>query len=108
MYAECVVRTGGDWDNWAGGTDATDPTVIASRKQGAIYWINQLRERAGNTDVWANNFDNNDALLQFILDERAASCIMRATAALTWFASASSLRASTYGSGRVAATMVRL
>ncbi len=22
--------------------------VIASRKQGAIYWINQLRERAGN------------------------------------------------------------
>ena len=71
MYAECVVRTGGDWDNWAGGTDAADPTVIASRKQGAIYWINLLRERAGNADVWASNFSDNDALLQFILDERA-------------------------------------
>ena len=71
MYAEAVVRTNGDWDNWAGGTDATDPAVIASRKQGAIYWINQLRERAGNSDVWASSFADNDALLQFILDERA-------------------------------------
>ena len=71
MYAEAVVRTNGDWDNWAGGTDANDPAVIASRKQGAIYWINQLRERAGNSDVWASSFADNDALLQFILDERA-------------------------------------
>ena len=71
MYAEAVVRTNGDWDNWAGGTDANDPAVIASRKQGAIYWINKLRERAGNSDVWASSFADNDALLQFILDERA-------------------------------------
>ena len=71
MYAECVVRTGGDWDNWAGGSDATDPTVIASRKQGAIYWINKVRERSGASDVWSSNFANNDELLQYILDERA-------------------------------------
>ena len=79
MYAECVVRLHNDWDNWAGGSDATDPTVIASRKQGAIYWINQLRERAYGKDengnprgqVWASNFADDDAFLQFILDERA-------------------------------------
>ena len=71
MYAECVVRTGGDWDNWAGGSDATDPTVIASRKQGAIYWINKVRGRSGASDVWSSNFANNDELLQYILDERA-------------------------------------
>lgn len=79
MYAECVVRLHNDWDNWAGGSDATDPTVIASRKQCAIYWINQLRERAYGKDengnprgqVWASNFADDDAFLQFILDERA-------------------------------------
>lgn len=72
MYAECVARIKGtDWDPWNGGTDATDPNVIASRKKGAIYWINLLRERAGTSDVWANNFANDEALLQFILDERA-------------------------------------
>lgn len=71
MYAECVVRLHNDWDNWAGGSDATDPTVIASRKQGAIYWINQLRERSHASDVWASNFADDDAFLQFILDERA-------------------------------------
>lgn len=74
MYAECVVRTVKDkkeWDNWAGGSDAADPNVIASRKQGAIYWINQLRERAGASDVWSSNFADDDAFLQFILDERA-------------------------------------
>ena len=79
MYAECVVRLHNDWDNWAGGSDATDPTVIASRKQGAIYWINLLRERAYGKDengnprgqVWASNFADDDAFLQFILDERA-------------------------------------
>ena len=69
MYAECVVRTGGDWDNWAGGSDATDPTVIASRN--AIYWINKVRGRSGASDVWSSNFANNDELLQYILDERA-------------------------------------
>ncbi len=51
MYAECVARTQG--------------------KQGAIYWLNLLRERAGTTDVWASNFDSDEAFLQFILDERA-------------------------------------
>lgn len=72
MYAECVARIKGtDWDPWNGGTDALDPAVIASRKQGAIYWINLLRERAGATPVWANNFADDDAFLQFILDERA-------------------------------------
>lgn len=79
MYAECVVRLHNDWDNWAGGSDATDPTVIASRKQGAIYWINLLRERAYGKDengnpkgqVWKENFSSKDAFLQFILDERA-------------------------------------
>ena len=73
MYAECVARTqGASWDPWPEGkSDASDPEVIASRKQGAIYWINLLRERAGNTDVWANNFANDDEFLQFILDERA-------------------------------------
>jgi len=71
MYAECVVRLHNDWDNWGGGSDATDPTVIASRKQGAIYWINQLRERSNASDVWASNFADDDAFLQFILDERA-------------------------------------
>lgn len=72
MYAECVARIKGtDWDPWNGGTDALAPAVIASRKQGAIYWINLLRERAGATPVWANNFADDDAFLQFILDERA-------------------------------------
>lgn len=71
MYAECVVRLHNDWDNWAGASDATDPTVIASRKQGAIYWINQLRERSNASDVWASNFADDDEFLQFILDERA-------------------------------------
>jgi len=73
MYAECVARTSGaSWDPWPDGmSDASDPTVIASRKQGAIYWINLLRERAGAADVWSNNFANDDAFLQFILDERA-------------------------------------
>ena len=72
MYAECVARIKGtDWDPWNGGTDATDPNVIASRKKGAIYWINLLRERAGASDVWASNFADDDALIQFILDERA-------------------------------------
>ena len=67
MYAECVVRLHNDWDNWAGGSDAESD----SRKQGAIYWINQLRERAGASDVWSSNFADDDAFLQFILDERA-------------------------------------
>ena len=79
MYAECVVRLHYDWDNWAGGSDATDPTVIASRKQGAIYWINKVRERAYGKDengnprgqVWKENFSSKEAFLQFILDERA-------------------------------------
>ena len=73
MYAECVARTSGaSWDPWPDGmSDANDPTVIASRKQGAIYWINLLRERAGAADVWSNNFADDDAFLQFILDERA-------------------------------------
>ena len=37
MYAECVARTSGaSWDPWPDGmSDASDPTVIASRKQGA-------------------------------------------------------------------------
>lgn len=36
MYAECVARTqGASWDPWPEGkTDAADPEVIASRKQG--------------------------------------------------------------------------
>ena len=78
MYAECVARTqGASWDPWPEGkSDASDPEVIASRKQGAIYWINLLRERAGNTDVWANNFANDDEFLQFILDERARELYM--------------------------------
>ena len=67
MYAECVVRLHNDWDNWAGGSDAESD----SRKKGAIYWINQLRERAGASDVWSSNFADDDAFLQFILDERA-------------------------------------
>lgn len=72
MYAECVARIkGSDWDPWNGGSEASDPAVIASRKQGAIYWINLLRERAGAADVWSNNFADDDAFLRFILDERA-------------------------------------
>lgn len=67
MYAECVVRLHNDWDNWAGGSDAESD----SRKQGAIYWINKVRERAGASDVWSSNFADDDAFLQFILDERA-------------------------------------
>ena len=70
MYAECVARTADskdEWDDWAGGSDAESD----SRKQGAIYWINQLRERAGVSDVWSSNFADDDAFLQFILDERA-------------------------------------
>ncbi len=71
MYAECVARLNTDWDPWNGGSDASDPDVIASRKKGAIYWINLLRERAGAADVWGSNFADDDAFLQFILDERA-------------------------------------
>ncbi len=72
MYAECVARIKGtNWDDWNGGTDASDPAVIASRKKGAIYWINLVRERAGASDVWSSNFADDNALLQFILDERA-------------------------------------
>lgn len=70
MYAECVVRTVKDkkeWDDWAGGSDAESD----SRKQGAIYWINKVRERSKASDVWASNFADDDAFLQFILDERA-------------------------------------
>lgn len=70
MYAECVVRLHNDWDNWAGGSDAESD----SRKKGAIYWINKVRERAygkGKGQVWSSNFANDDAFLQFILDERA-------------------------------------
>ena len=75
MYAECVVRTGDDWDNWAGGSDAESD----SRKKGAIYWINKVRERAYGIDengnpkgqVWKENFSSKDVFLQFILDERA-------------------------------------
>ena len=70
MYAECVVRTAKDkkeWDDWAGGSDAESD----SRKQGAIYWINKVRERSKASDVWASNFADDDAFLQFILDERA-------------------------------------
>lgn len=67
MYAECVVRLHNDWDNWAGGSDAESD----SRKQGAIYWINKVRERSKTSDVWASNFADDDAFLQFILDERA-------------------------------------
>ena len=67
MYAECVVRLHNEWDDWAGGSDAESD----SRKQGAIYWINKVRERAGASDVWSSNFADDDAFLQFILDERA-------------------------------------
>ena len=70
MYAECVVRTVKDkkeWDDWAGGSDAESD----SRKKGAIYWINKVRERSNTSDVWSSNFADDDAFLQFILDERA-------------------------------------
>ena len=70
MYAECVVRTAKDkkeWDDWAGGSDAESD----SRTKGAIYWINKVRERSKASDVWASNFADDDAFLQFILDERA-------------------------------------
>ena len=63
MYAECVARIKGtSWDDWNGGTDASDPAVIASRKKGAIYWINLVRERAGASDVWNSNFADDNAL----------------------------------------------
>lgn len=85
MYAECVVRSKDangnplDWDPWNGGVNINDQTVIKSRKKGAIYWINLLRERAYGKDengnprgqVWKENFSSKDAFLQFILDERA-------------------------------------
>ena len=70
MYAECVVRTADskdEWDDWAGGSDAESD----SRKKGAIYWINKVRERSKASDVWSSNFADDDAFLQFILDERA-------------------------------------
>ena len=67
MYAECVARLGEDWDNWNGGSDAEAET----RKQGAIYYINKIRERAGAADVWKDNFASDADFLQFILDERA-------------------------------------
>ena len=73
MYAECVARIGGtSWDPWPEGkSDASDPEVVASRKKGAIYWINLVRERAGAADVWSNNFANDDEFLAFIINERA-------------------------------------
>ncbi len=73
MYAECVARIGGtSWDPWPEGkSDASDPEVVASRKKGAIYWINLVRERAGAADVWSNNFADDDEFLEFIIDERA-------------------------------------
>ena len=85
MYAECVVRCKDandkplDWDPWNGGININDQTVIESRKKGAIYWINLLRERAYGKDengnprgqVWKENFSSKEAFLQFILDERA-------------------------------------
>lgn len=67
MYAECVARLGEDWDNWDGGSDAE----AATRKEGAIYYINKVRERAGAADVWKDNFASDADFLQFILDERA-------------------------------------
>ena len=67
MYAECVARLGEDWDNWDGGSDAEAVT----RKEGAIYYINKVRERAGAADVWKDNFASDADFLQFILDERA-------------------------------------
>ena len=67
MYAECVARLGEDWVNWNGGSDAE----AASRKEGAIYYINKVRERAGAADVWKDNFASDADFLQFILDERA-------------------------------------
>lgn len=67
MYAECVARLGEDWDNWNGGSDAE----AASPKEGAIYYINKVRERAGAADVWKDNFASDADFLQFILDERA-------------------------------------
>ena len=67
MYAECVARLGEDWDNWNGGSDAEAET----RKQGAIYYINKVRERAGAADIWKDNFASDADFLQFILDERA-------------------------------------
>ena len=67
MYAECVARLGEDWDNWNGGSDAE----AASRKEGAIYYINKVRERVGAADVWKDNFASDADFLQFILDERA-------------------------------------
>ncbi len=73
MYAECVARISGtSWDPWPDGkTDASDPEVVASRKKGAIYWINLVRERAGAADVWSNNFANDNEFLEFIINERA-------------------------------------
>ena len=71
MYAECVARLKTDWDPWGGGSDATDPKVIASRKKGAIYWINLVRERAGADDVWASGYSTDKKFLQLIIDERA-------------------------------------
>ena len=67
MYAECVARLGEDWDHWDGGSDAE----AATRKEGAIYYINKVRERAGAADVWKDNFASDADFLQFILDERA-------------------------------------
>ena len=70
MYAECVARLGEDWDNWNGGSDAE----AATRKEGAIYYINKVRKRAyGDVkhNVWKDNFASDADFLQFILDERA-------------------------------------
>lgn len=70
MYAECVARLGEDWDNWNGGSDAE----AATRKEGAIYYINKVRERAygdAEHNVWKDNFASDADFLQFILDERA-------------------------------------
>lgn len=70
MYAECVARLGEDWDNWDGGSDAE----AATRKEGAIYYINKVRERAygdAEHNAWKDNFASDADFLQFILDERA-------------------------------------
>ena len=107
MYAECVVRLHNDWDNWAGGSDAADPDVIASRKQGAIFGLNQLRERSHASDVWASNFANDDEFLQFILDERARELYHEGYRRTDLIRYDRSLLISTSGSGRVVSTMDR-
>ncbi len=71
MYAECVARLKKDWDPWGDGSNASDPAVIASRKQGALYWINLVRQRAGIADESKENYKTDDAFLTLIINERA-------------------------------------